>query len=178
MSKISAKVRWAFYQCPLCKDKAWARSLRKQMGIKLGCESDAKSYAQWLLRPASKQHPMHISKARARWPELSWGLFYSNVSISSLDKWSNLLKRRFVKIMSEHMRRGVSFARTSSSGQAWQIPTHLICELLVTESCTWSLHMQSLMVFGRVDSCYTWVRHLGNAKPWYPKKDMIENIKY
>ncbi len=62
------------------------------------------------------------------------------------------------------MWRGVSFARTSSVVQAWKIHTHLIWELLVRESYIWSCHMQSLTFFGRVDSDYTWVRHLDNSR--------------
>ncbi len=54
-------------------------------------------------------------------------------------------------------------ACTSSANLAWQIHTHKICELSVSESCTKRLHMQSLTVFGGVNSQYTSVRHLGNS---------------
>ncbi len=47
---------------------------------------------------------------------------------------------------------------------------------------TWSLHMQSLMIFAGVDSRYTWVRCLDNSQLSEAliskKKDMIENVKY
>ncbi len=55
-------------------------------------------------------------------------------------------------------------ACTSSANLAWQIHTHKICELSVSKSCTKRLHLQSLMVFDRVNSRYTSVRCLGNSR--------------
>ena len=64
---------------------------------------------------------------------------------------------------SEHMQSGVRLLVLQAL--IWRGKfTHKICELSVSESCTKRLHMQSLTVFGGVNSRYTFVRRLGNSR--------------
>jgi hypothetical protein len=53
---------------------------------------------------------------------------------------------------------------TTTTNDSTKFHTHKICELSVSESCTKRLHMQSLTVFGGVNSRYTSVRCLGNSR--------------
>jgi hypothetical protein len=90
------------------------------------------------------------------------------VSRLNVDKWSNLLMKRFAKMNWSLICDNKTFGRYSSLANS-----HILdLQTWVSKSYTWLLHMQSFMVFRQVVGHYTPIRHLDNS--WLSKALICE----